>query len=471
MKDKNFKSQNPKSTISRRSFLKTSTAFAAFTIVPRHVLAGSGQTPPSEKLSIASVGAGGMARVNIDNCSGYAGAPEDEDGNVDTSQLDGENIVALCDADYRRAADAFKTYPNATRYKDFREMLEKEEKNIDAVIVATPDHIHAPASIMAMKMKKHVYCQKPLTHSVYEARRMAEVAKEMGVATQMGNQGHSGEEIRLEREWIQAGAIGPVHTVYAWSNRPVWPQGILRPAEMPPVPTGLDWDLWLGPAPERPYHPSYLPFTWRGWLDFGTGALGDMGCHIIDHVYYALDLTAPTTVEACGSNRVVENWNVVENNETYPDASIIRYEFGARGSMPPVTLTWFDGGLKPSRPPELEPERTLPDGGVIFIGEKGTMMEGRLIPEAKMQAFQRPEKTIPRIDGSHEQNWLDACRGGPPACANFDYAGPLAEAVLLGNVALRAKQKIEWDSVNVKVTNMPEANQFVRREYRTGWTL
>lgn len=457
--------------ITRRRFMQTSAAMAAFTIVPRHVLGGAGQKPPSEKLNIASVGAGGMGRVNIDNCSGYSNAPKDENGNVDMSALHGENIVALCDADYRRAADTFKTYPKAKRYKDFREMLEKEEKTIDAVIVATPDHIHAPASIMAMKMGKGVYCQKPLTHSVYEARRMAEVARETGVATQMGNQKHSGEQIRLEREWIQDGAIGKVHTVYAWTNRPVWPQGIARPSDTPPVPTGLDWDLWLGPAPQRPYHPAYLPFVWRGWLDFGTGALGDMGCHIIDHVYYALGLTAPTAVEACGSARVVENWNVVENNETYPDASIVRYEFPARGQMPAVTLTWYDGGLKPPRPEGLEKERELPDGGVIFIGEKGAMMEGRLIPETRMKEYNRPEKTIPRIAGSHEENWIRACKGGPAACADFSYSGPLAEAVLLGNVALRTGKRIEWDPVNVRVTNVPEANELVKRPYRQGWTL
>ena len=460
--------------ITRRRFMQASAAVAAFTIVPRHVLGGAGQKPPSEKLNIASIGAGGMARANIDNCSGYSNAPKDEKGNVDTSALNGENIVALCDADYRRAADGFKIYPKAKRYEDFRKMLEKEGKNIDAVIVACPDHIHAAASIMAMKMGKGVYCQKPLTHSVYEARRMAEVAKQTGVATQMGNQGHSDEQIRLEREWIQDGAIGKVHTVYAWTNRPVWPQGIGRPSETPPVPAGLDWDLWLGPAPKRPYNPAYLPFVWRGWMDFGTGALVDMGCHIIYHAYYALGLTAPTAVEAYSSARVVENWRVMENNETYPDASIVRYEFGARGDQPAVTLTWFDGGLKPPTPAGLGKGRTMPDGGVIFVGEKGAMMEGRLIPEQRMREYQRPAKTIPRVkNGSagHEQNWIEACKGGPAACSNFSYAGPLTEAVLLGNVSLRLGRRIEWDSANAKVTNVPEANELIKRVYRPGWSL
>jgi len=461
-------------TITRRRFMQTSAAAAAFTIVPRYVLGGAGYKAPSEKLNIASIGAGGMARNNIDNCSGLSRAVKDENGNADMSKLDGENIVALCDVDDRRAADTYKTYTKAKKYKDFRRMLDKEDKHIDAVIVAVPDNIHAVASITAMKMGKGVYCQKPLTHSVYEARKMAEVAKETGVATQMGNQGHSGEQIRLEREWIQDGAIGEVHTVYAWTNRPVWPQGIGRPSDTPPVPPELAWDLWLGPAPKRPYNPAYLPFTWRGWMDFGTGALGDMGCHIIDHAYYALGLTAPTAVEAYGSARVVKNWQVVENNETYPDASIVRYEFGARGDQPAVTLTWFDGGLKPPTPAGLEKGRTMPDGGVIFVGEKGAMMEGRLIPEQRMRQYHRPAKTIPRVkNGSagHEQNWIEACKGGPAACSNFSYAGPLTEAVLLGNVSLRLGRRIEWDSANLKVTNVPEANELIKRQYRPGWSL
>jgi len=452
MKNEKTDNSSKEKIISRRRFMQASAAVAAFTIVPRHVL-GQGMTAPSEKLNIATVGAGGMARSNIDNCNQ-------------------ENLVAFCDPDDDRAADTYKTYPDVKKYKDFRRMLDKEGKNIDAVIVACPDHVHAAASIMAMKMGKHVYCQKPLTHTVYEARKMTEVAKETGVVTQMGNQGHSSEQIRLEREWIQAGAVGDVHTVYAWTNRPVWQQGMARPTDTPSVRPGLDWDTWLGPAPVRPYHPMYLPFKWRGWYDFGTGALGDMGCHIIDHAFYALDLGLPSAVEAYASKRVIEDWKPFKSDEAYPDASVVRYEFPARGSRGPVTLTWFDGGLKPPRPPQMEPERTMPEGGVIFIGDKGAMLEGRIVPETKMREFKRPEKTIPRIEGSHEQNWINACKGaGPAPCANFSYAGPLTEAVLMGNVALRFEQRIEWDAKAFKVTNIPEANDMLHCQYRQGYTL
>jgi predicted dehydrogenase len=424
---------------------------AAFTIVPSFVLGGTDTKPPSGKLNIAAVGVGGMGRTNVDACKD-------------------ENIVALCDVDDEKAADTFNNYPGAKKYKDYRVMLEKE-KGIDAVIVATPDHTHAVIAMAAMKMGKHVYVQKPLTWSVSEARKLTEAAREYKVATQMGNQGHSSEDIRVECELIWSGAIGKVREIHAWTNRPVWPQGIGRPAETPPAPAGLDWDLWLGPAPQRPYHPCYHPFKWRGWLDFGTGSLGDMGCHIIDHAFWAMKLGHPTSVEACVSTRVVKDWEKVENKETYPDASIVRYEFPARGDMPPVTLVWYDGGLRPPRPPELENDRKLSDSGVIYIGDKGTMMEGRIIPESKMKETKLPPKTIPRINGTHEQNWIDACKGGPPACANFDYAGPLSEVVLLGNFAIRLNQKLLWDGPNMKVTNLPEANEFVSRQYRQGWTL
>ncbi len=441
--------------LSRRSFIgKTAGAIAAFTIVPRHVLGGAGNTAPSEKLNIAAVGVGGMGRSNVKNC-------------------ECENIVALCDVDWDYAAVQFENYPKAKRYKDYRVMLEKE-KGIDAVIVATPDHTHAGPAMMAIKLGKHVYVQKPLTYSVEEARKLTEAAREAGVATQMGNQGHSGEGVRLVREWIQAGAIGGVREVHIWTNRPFgrwgWPQGVERPKETPAAPANMDWDLWLGPAPQRPYHPAYHPSKWRGWLDFGTGSLGDMGCHIFDAPFWALDLGAPQSVEAASTP---------VNSETYPVASMVTYKFAARGNMPGLTMTWYDGGLKPPRPEELGPGRRMgtEDGGVLFVGEKGTLMAGttggspRLIPETKMQAYERPAKTIPRIEGTHEQNWIDACKGGPAACSNFDYAGPMTEMVLLGCVAIRARQKLYWDAENLKVTNVPEANEFVHRVYRSGWTL
>jgi predicted dehydrogenase len=407
--------------------------------------------PPSEKLNIAGIGVGGRGANNVDACHM-------------------ENIVALCDVDQNHAGKTFERYPQAGKYRDFRKMLEKEEKNIDAVTVSTPDHVHAAASMMAMKMGKHVYCEKPLTHSIYEARVLTEAARKYKVATQMGNGGRSGEGVRLICEWIWSGAIGLVREVHVWTNRPIWPQGIDRPKETSPVPPTLDWDLWLGPAPYRPHvgNRTYYPFVWRGWWDFGTGALGDMACHFIDPAFWALNLGHPTSVRAMSTS---------VNSETAPSASVIEYEFPARQDMPPVKLTWYDGELKPALPAELEPGRSLGVGGSLFVGDNGKLLckgsggSPRLIPESRMKAYERPAKTMPRIEGGHHQDWLRACKGGKPACSNFDTAGPLTEMVLLGNVAVRAGRKIFWDGPNMRCTNLPEANQYLRREYRAGWTL
>jgi len=444
--------------IPRRDFLGGAVAtVAAFTIVPRYVLGGPGYTPPSEKLNIAGIGVGGQGAHDID-------------------QVSDENIVALCDVDRRQAAATFNKYPRAKRYRDFRRMLEKE-KNIDAVVVATPDHTHAVAAMMAVKMGKHVFCEKPLTHSIYEARKLTEAVREAKVATQMGNQGRAGEGIRLICEWIWDGAIGPVRQVHVWSDRPIWPQGIDRPRGTPSVPYTLNWGLWLGPAPYRPYHPAYLPFKWRGWWDFGTGALGDMGCHIIDPAFLALKLGHPNSVEASFTK---------VKSETAPLASIVHYEFPARratagsaltrGNMPPVRMTWYDGGLMPTRPKELERGRRLGDNGVLLVGDRGKIMAGcagespRLIPESKMKAYKRPPKTLPRSIG-HYREWVEACKGGKPATSNFNYAGPLTEIVLLGNLAIRTGKKLDWDGPNMKVTNVSEANEYIHRQYRQGWTL
>jgi len=439
--------------ISRRDFIGSVAAAAAFTIVPRHVLGGAGHTPPSEKLNIAGVGAGGMGRSNIKACSG-------------------ENIVALCDVDDERAAETYKLHPNAKKYRDFRKMLEKQ-KDIDAVIVATPDHTHATIAMAAMRMGKHVYVQKPLTRTVYEARMLTEAARKYKVVTQMGNQGHSGEGVRLICEWIWDGAIGPVREVLAWTNRPVWPQGIDRPEGSSPIPSTLDWDLFLGPAPLRPYVKDvYHPFVWRGWWDFGCGALGDMACHLLDPVFWALKLGHPTSVEAYASKNNSETAHL----ETAPLASIVHYKFPAREGMPPVKLSWYDGGLKPERPEDLEPGRKM--RSVVFVGDKGKIMSGeygdspRLIPETKMKEYNRPPKTLPRVEGTHEQNWIDACKNGTQACSNFDYAGPMTETIVMGNLAIRNPgQKLEWDGENMKVTNVPEANQYVNEPYREGWIL
>jgi len=443
--------------LSRRDFIGAAGAVAAFTIVPRHVLGGAGNTPPSEKLNIAGIGVGGQ-------------------GASDLQALESQNIVALCDVDWRHAADTFRRYPNAKKYKDFREMLDKEDKNIDAVVVATPDHVHAPASMAAIKRGKHVYCEKPLTHSVYEARMIADAAREHKVATQMGNQGQAGVETRLLREYIWDGAIGPVREAHVWTDRPLnglnkvyWPQGVDRPTDKPKPPDTLDWDLWLGPAPERPYNPAYLPFVWRGWWDFGTGALGDIGCHALDPVFRVLKLGHPTSVEAICT---------LVNKETYPVASVVHYQFPARGEQPAVKLTWYDGGMRPPRPDELEDDRQMGTNGALFIGDKGKMLSGRLIPESKMSEYKKPDPTIPRSPGHHIE-WIEACKGGKPAGSNFpDHAGLLAQAVLLGNVALRPelkermnRTKLMWDGENMKITNVPDANQFLQREYRKGWTL
>ena len=436
--------------LSRRGFMSGAAAVAAFTIVPRHVLGGSGNTAPSEKLNIAGIGVGGR-------------------GAGDIGEVSSENIVALCDVDWRNAAGTFKKYPKARKYRDFRKMLDKEEKNIDAVVVATPDHTHAVATMMAIKMGKHVYCEKPLAHDIFEVRKVTEAAREAKVATQLGNQGQASEGTRLVCEFIWDGAIGPVREVYSWCNRPISPRGQDRPKETPPVPDGLSWDLWLGTAPERPYHPCYLPFSWRGWWDFGTGVLGDIGCHQFAPIFRALKLGYPTSVEASTSG---------VNSETAPLASIVRYEFPARGDMPPVKLTWYDGGLMPPRPAELEDGRRY--GGAdsnLYVGDKGKMLSHRLIPEARMKEYKKPPTTLPRSPGHHKE-WLLACKGGPPAGSSFELSGPMAEVVLLGNIAVRMGQtlyekglKLYYDGPNMRITNMPEANKYLRREYRKGWTL
>ncbi len=395
--------------------------------------------------------------------------------------MESENIVALCDVDWKRAAATFERYPKATKYKDFRVMLE-QQKDIDAVVVATPDHVHAAASMAAIRAGKHVYCEKPLTHTLNEASILASAARRAGVATQMGTQGHAMEDIRLLCEWIWDGAIGDVHEVHAWTPHPVWPQGTARPTDTPTVPDTLDWDLWLGPAPYRPYHPVYLPMTWRGWWDFGTGGLGDMGCHIFDPIVWSLKLGPPRSVEASHSTFVPTlelNWDKPKNRETYPQASMVTYRFDAREGFPPLKLTWYDGGLMPPRPAELPAGQPMGDkyGGALYVGTKGSILSGshganglRIIPDEKMQAYQRPPKTIARSIG-HREEWIAACKGGPAPGANFDYAGPLTETVLLGNIAIRTGEKLEWDSAALRITNVPEANEYLHRDYRAGWIL
>ncbi len=432
--------------MNRRQFLGGAATVAAFTIVPRHVLAGSGQTPPSEKLNIACIGVGGM-------------------GASDVKSVGSENIVALCDVDWsEHTAGSFEKHPDAKKYKDFRRMLDAEDKNIDAVTVSTPDHIHAVAAMAAIKRGKHVYCQKPLCHDVYEVRQLTEAARRQGVQTQMGTQLHATGEMKMFVEWVKSGVIGQVRKVDIWSGKN-WGGGD-RPTETPPVPETLDWDLWLGPAPYRPYHPAYLPGNWRRWWDFGTGTLGDMGCHIIDPAWWALDLKYPTSVEAQPGPF---------SRETYPQKTIVKWELPARGDLPAVTVTWYDGENRPPRPQELDQGRELPDQGGLYYGDKGVILlphggSPRLIPEARMKGFKAPEPFLPR-NVDHYQEWIRACKGGSKPLSNFDYSGPLTEAILLGNIAALAGRRLEWDGPNMKVKNMPEANRFLRRAYRERWTL
>jgi predicted dehydrogenase len=446
-----------KPTISRRRLLAAATASAGITVVPRHVLGGPPHTPPSEKLGIAGIGVGGMGKSNL-------------------SQLETENIVALCDVDHAYAGGTFQKYPQAKVYTDFRQMLDKE-KGIDAVLVATPDHTHAVISLEAMRRRKHVYCQKPLTHDVYEARMLAQAARATGVTTQMGIQGHSGEGARLICEWIADGAVGEVHEVDAWCSLSYFPFGHAywsskwnrRPEDMPPVPATLNWDLWLGPGPQRPYHPAYHPAVWRCWWDFGCGMMGDRGAHTLDAAVWALKLGYPTSIEATSLDL---------NLDTHPLASVVTYQFPARAGLPPVKLTWYDG-LRAPRPLELEDGRQMghAEGGLLFKGTKGKLVGGvygespRLIPESRMKEYKLPAQTIPRVEGSHEQDWVRACKAGRRAGADFEYSALLTEICLLGNVAKRVDARIEWDGPNMRVTNLPEAQKYIQPPYREGWTL
>jgi predicted dehydrogenase len=435
----------------RRTFLQAAATVAVgFQIVPRHVL-GQGLTPPSEKLNIAGVGAGGQG------------------GGVLNDMRD-ENIVALCDVDPSRAADSFQRFPKATRYKDYRVMLEKQ-KDIDALMIATPDHMHAPITLAALRAGKHVYVEKPMAHTIEEARLMAQVAKETGLVTQMGNQGHAGEGLRRTREWIQAGAIGQVREVHGWTDRPGnwWPQPARRSEDPGSKPADLDWDLWLGCAPERPYDRALHPFAWRGWFDFGTGALGDMAVHNLDPAFYSLDLEAPISAETEASEL---------GEESYPAWQRITFQFAARGEQPALKMVWYDGGKLPETPEELADEVELSDNGILFIGDRGVMLSGgwsgtpRLFPASRRQEFEQPPATIPRSIG-HRPEWIQACKDGRPADAKagFAYSGPFTEALLVGNLATMLKKRVEWDAANLRATNAPEADALIRKTYRNGFGI
>ncbi|MBE0534862.1 MAG: Gfo/Idh/MocA family oxidoreductase [Phycisphaerae bacterium] len=436
--------ERTRTSLSRRNFLAASASAFAFSIVPSHVL---GADAPSNKVNLAGVGVGGMGRGYLEGCSS-------------------ENVIALCDVDANYAAGTFKQYPKAKIYTDYRRMLDAEP-GIDGVVIGTPDHTHAVIALQAMKMGKHVYCAKPLTRTVYESHLLRETARETGVATQMSVQSDANESQRMLCEWIWGGAIGKVREVHVWSDRPIWPQGLDRPKDTPAVPKGLDWDLWLGPAPHRPYHPIYVPFKWRGWWDFGTGALGDMGCHAFAHIAKVLKLGHPTAVHASSSKLF---------KETAPAASIVHWDFPARGDMPAVRVNWYDGGLRPERPAGLEDNRQLGSEGLIWIGGEGAIVGGftgggsRLIPERRMKDFSPPPKSLARSIG-HYKEWCQACKGGPAAGCSFEFGGLLTQVVLLGNIAIRRQHNLLWDGEHMRFTNDDEANELLHAPYRDGWTL
>jgi hypothetical protein len=439
--------------ISRRSFVSDVATVAAFTIVPRHVL-GRGFTAPSDKLNIACIGCGGKGRSDIDGIAT-------------------ESVYALCDVDWGMALDAFQNYPKAKRYRDFREMLDKEGRSIDAVTVSTPDHTHAAAGLLAMKQGKHAFIQKPLARTIGEVRALAQAARQYKVATQMGNQGHANEATRLIREWVEAGAIGTVREVHCWTNRPWWPQGIDRPLEEYHVPQTLDWNLWLGPAAERPYHPGYAPFKWRGWWDFGTGSLGDMACHIMDAAFWTLDLGTPTRIEP-------ESTPLFK--ETAPATSRITYWFPAKGNRPEVKVVWRDGGVYPPRPAELADDAPWPPdtgGGQLWIGSAGKLVAGTyaddptLLDAAKMAditAHPVPQK-YPRSPGVYAE-WIAAAKGGAPAGSAFDrHAGAFTEMALLGCLAVRMGRTLEVNPQTGDITSPAVPAEWVKPTYRTGFVL
>ena len=468
---------------SRRTFIKSaSLAAAAFTIVPRHVL-GRGFVAPSDKLNIAAVGCGGKADVNIRLA---------HNGGTD-------NIVALCDVDDRQAVKYRGQFPAAPYFRDYREMLDKAGKTFDAVIVSTPDHMHAPIAMAAMNMGKHVYVEKPLTHDIYEARMLTEAARRNKVVTQMGNQGSSGDSTRYIEQLIQDQVIGHVHTVYCWTNRPVWPQGVQSPKdkkESQPVPAEVDWNKWLGTAPYRDYHAAYMPFRWRGYWDFGTGALGDMGCHFMDVPFRALNLKYPTSVECSVGSVYADFFQEAYFDDVCPPSSSVHMTFPSNDrKVKEIKFSWFDGGIRPALPDGVTYEQLFAsvDGGMLFMGTKGMLSGGlfgdnfKLWPVEKFAGQDMTKPIRPLVEGKtegHQQQWVKACKEGFGAytSSGFDQSGPLTETVLMGNLATRSflaredgkftgRKKLLWDGDTQKITNYDYANQFVKRNYAGGYTL
>jgi predicted dehydrogenase len=472
----------------RRHFIqKGAWAAGSFFIVPRHVL-GKGYTPPSDMLNIAAIGGGGKGEVDITN-----------------SWNNGKNnIAAICDVDWIRAKKMMDKFPKATRYRDYRELLDKE-KNIDALTITTPDHTHAVIAVPAMQLGKHVYVQKPLTHDIFETRVLTELARNKKIVTQMGNQGSSSEAVKYWGEWFAKGLIGKVHTVHVWTNRPVWPQGIATPKDKPAPPKDMNWDSWIGPAPMVDFHPAYHPFKWRGWWSFGTGALGDMGCHLIDPPFRTLGLNYPTEVECSVGTIYTRDWVPEYLPDSCPPSSTVTMKFpkSAKNDSE-VVMSWSDGGIRPARHPIIPADDTIGslDGGVIMVGTEGVMTCGIFGWYGKLYKFSGETLEMPaalssnetsKADFDHQAKWADACKAGFNSkehlalTSSFDYSGPLTETVIMGNLAIRSQniriakkdggfdfpgqKKLLWDGQNMKITNFADANQFVKREYREGWSL
>ncbi len=486
--------------VTRRMAIKTLGVAAGWTIVPRSVLGGAGQTPPSDRVTLACVGVGSqglrvmMEFLQHDDVQVVAVCDVNR-GSDDYSEWGRhelrDKVRALLGAQHakwgerdtyrggvagrepaREVVDAYygtKTrsgqYHACAAIEDYRDLLASAD-GIDAVVIGTPDHLHAPVAVAAMQARKHVFCQKPMAHSVAESARMAEVSRAMGVATQVAIGNQASEATRQLCEWVWSGAIGPVREVINWSDRPYWPQGVARPATSDEAPAHLNWNLWLGPAQVRPYSDAYQPFIWRGWYDFGTGALGDMGCYSFDTIFRVLKLDAPTVVEASSTERLPDS---------FPKASLVHFDFAAREEMPPVRVTWYDGGLRPPRPAALD-EPALHRDGLMFVGDNGTILCGfngarpRLIPATRMQAFTPPPHSLPRSPGN-DREWLDACKGGTAGGAEFPFTARVTDAVLLGNIAVRTGERLLWDKGARTITSAQSANQYLRGEYRDGWSI
>ena len=460
------------SAVSRRGFLAGGLGWAAAgglapLVVPRHVVSGAEVAAPSDTLRIAAVGIGGMGRYYLEGCKGA-------------------RVVALCDLDHKLAAGVFETYPGATRYHDFRKMFDKEARNFDALIIGTPDHTHAVILMAALQLGKHIYCAKPVTHTIGEARKVrAAVLAAKHLVTKTSAQSSGTEGARSTTEFLKSGAIGPVRELHIWCDHPVYPCSVTRPAEAQTPPPGMDWDLWLGPAPHRPYHSAYHPWKWRPWWDFGGGTVGDMACHTF-HVYFKeLQLGAPAAIYGSGSTRIEGSSTRVSTPECQSHANMVTWEYPARGALPPMQLHWYDGGMKPHRPVELDRSIRMPTNGLLFVGEQGKLLAGYsggplpggrgisgglLLPEQKFKDFPQPPKTMERVE-DHYGEWTRACKTGSRTVCPIEFGCEMTEVALLGALTLRTGRLLEWDAAGMRVTNSTTANALVAPPYRAGWSL